>query len=224
MTLEEVVRIRRATRAFRPDPVPGETVEALLDLARMAPSGGNLQPWTVVALTGAPLRGLIDRVGERRAGGGRDAPDHPIYPTGLWEPLRGRRRAAGAQRYAALGLARGPESQALLEDMNLRFFDAPVGLFFLADWRCGPLQWSDLGMFMQTVMLAATARGLATCPQAVWAGWGRTVADHLGLDPDLALLAGMALGVPDEGAPLNALSPGREEVRNFTKILGFSDR
>lgn len=222
MELTETIRARHATRAHLPTAVPRSVVENLLDLARCAPSGGNLQPWHVEVLAGDALTRFKQVIEERRAAGGRNNPSHPVYPANLWEPLRSRRRAADALRYAALGLGRDVGSQAILEDMNLRFFDAPVGLFFFSDRRCGPLQWSDLGMFMQTFMLAATAHGLATCPQAFWANWAETVAKHLRLPENMVLLAGMALGFPDEGAAINAHSPDREDVSGFAVMRGFS--
>lgn len=45
MELFECIRARRSTRQFRPDPVPDETLDKLLEAARLAPSAGNVQPW-----------------------------------------------------------------------------------------------------------------------------------------------------------------------------------
>src|SRR3546814_1412090 len=77
----------------------------------------------------------------------------------------------GVQTCALPIFTREMNGQAVLEEMNLRCFGAPVALFFCLDRRVGPRQWADLGMFVQTLMLAAVSRGLATCPQAVWASW-----------------------------------------------------
>ena len=44
-----------SVRAFKSDPVPGEVVRRILETAHQAPSGGNLQPWRVYALSGEPL-------------------------------------------------------------------------------------------------------------------------------------------------------------------------
>jgi len=45
LTVKEAIEQRRSVRKFRPDPVPDECITALLDAARLAPSGCNAQPW-----------------------------------------------------------------------------------------------------------------------------------------------------------------------------------
>ncbi|MGE0212732.1 MAG: nitroreductase family protein [Parvibaculaceae bacterium] len=65
MRVSEAVRSRLSCRAFRPDPVPEATVRAILEGARQAPSGGNLQPWHTYVLTGAPLKELVAEVAGR---------------------------------------------------------------------------------------------------------------------------------------------------------------
>lgn len=221
MSVAEAVRARQATRAFRADAVPRADVEALLDLARRAPSGGNLQPWHVYALAGAARDGLVAAAQGKLARGEREVGEYEIYPRALWEPLRARRRDAGAQRYAALGVSRAMDGQVELERLNLGFFGAPVGLFFCLDRRVGPPQWADMGMFMQTLMLLAAERGLATCPQEVWANWPETVGAALGLPAHLMLFAGMSLGYADAGSAMNGYRTAREEVGGFATFLGF---
>ena len=85
---------------------------------------------------------------------------------------------------------------------NYRFFDAPVGLVFSMHRGMGFGQWSDLGMLMQTIMLIAVERGLATCAQECWSLWPDTVAEFIGLGPDSILFAGMALGTCPRGVSL----------------------
>ena len=221
MTVEEAVQARQAVRAFLPDPVDAETVATLLRLASQAPSGGNLQPWHVFILAGPARDALVAAVLAKLERGERETPAYDIYPRKLWEPLRARRQAAGLQRYAALGLARGPDSQLALERENLRFFGAPVGLFFCLDRRVGPPQWSDVGMFMQTFMLLAVARGLATCPQEVWATWPDSVGAALDLPEHLMLFSGMSLGHPDTRSAMNAYRTAREPLETFATFIGF---
>ena len=221
MMVGEAIRARQAIRAFRPDPVPRAEVEALLDAARQAPSGGNLQPWHVYALAGTARDALVAAAQAKLARNERETPAYEIYPKALWEPLRGRRRDAGAQRYAALGVTRAMDGQAELERRNLGFFGAPVGLFFCLDRRVGPPQWSDMGMFMQSFMLLAVERGLATCPQEVWANWPETVGAALGLPAHLMVFAGMSLGFADADSPMNGYRTGREATEGFATFLGF---
>ncbi len=221
MNVAQAVLERQSTRAFLPDTVSQAEITDLLDLARRAPSGGNLQPWLVYVLAGAAKDALVSAVQGKLARDERETPSYEIYPKGLWEPLRSRRREAGTLRYAALGISREMDGYAIMERQNLAFFGAPVGLFFCLDRRVGPPQWSDLGMFMQTLMLLATERGLATCPQEIWSLWPDSVGAALSLPEGMLLFAGMSLGYADPNSPMNAARTAREEVAGFTTFIGF---
>ena len=128
----------------------------------------------------------------------------------------------GAQRYAALGAH--DKDKAALKDLaarNYRFFDAPVGLFFCLDRKLGPPQWSDMGMYMLSVMLLAVERGLDTCPQESWSNWPVSVRAYLNQPDDLMLFAGMSLGYRDADHPLNKFRTAREPLEVFAELRGF---
>ena len=223
MNVSEALASRMSCRAFLPTPVPEATVRAILDGAKQAPSGGNLQPWRVYAVTGAPLAELVATVRARiRTQPRGDGSEYEIYPTGLWEPYRSRRFKCGEDMYATIGVAREDKLARLLQfARNYEFFGAPVGLFFCLDRRMGPPQWSDLGMYMQSVMLLAREHGLHTCAQEAWSVWYRTVGEYLQLPPELMLFSGMALGYRDESAPINSLRTDRAPLEEFAELRGF---
>ncbi|MDP3384238.1 MAG: nitroreductase, partial [Phenylobacterium sp.] len=174
MNVSQAVAQRISVRAFRPDPVPGALVREILEAAARAPSGGNLQPWRVHALTGAPLEALKAKVRENPFG---ETPEYDVYPANLWEPLRTRRFQCGEDLYATIGIPREDKAARLAQlAKNGELFGAPVGLFFSLDRKVGPPQWSDVGMLMQTIMLLAVERGLATCAQEYWARYPQTLA------------------------------------------------
>lgn len=219
MNVSDAVKSRFSVRAFKPDPVPAETVRTLLEAASRAPSGGNLQPWRVVALAGAPLEALKAHVAATPDG---EPPEYQVYPSNLWEPLRTRRFGVGEDLYASIGIAR-EDKPARREQFakNGQLFGAPVGVFFGIDRRCGPPQWADLGMFMQTFMLLAVEQGLGTCPQEWWSSYPRAVADAIGLDDDHMLFAGMALGYADQDAPINSWRSRRDPFDAWGSLIGF---
>ena len=223
MNVSDAVASRMSCRAFLPTPVPEATVRAILDAARQAPSGGNLQPWRVHALTGEPLAELVARVrASLRTSPRGEGAEYEIYPTGLWEPYRTRRFKCGEDMYATIGVAREDKLARLLQfARNYEFFGAPVGLFFCLDRRMGPPQWSDVGMYMQTVMLLAREHGLHTCAQEAWSVWYRTVGEFLRLPPELMLFSGMALGYRDESAPINTLRTDRAPLEEIAELHGF---
>jgi len=221
MSVTEAVDRRISVRAFRPDPVPGALVREILSLAARAPSGGNLQPWRIHALAGEPLAELKRR-GAATLAAGLEAPEYDVYPPNLWEPFRTRRFECGEDLYATINIPHEDRGARLAQMANnVQLFGAPVGLFFSLDRQVGPPQWSDVGMYMQTVMLLATERGLDTCAQEFWARLPKTVGDFLELPDDHMLFCGMALGYRDAAHPINRLRTRRESVDDFTVMRGF---
>ena len=223
MNVSEALATRMSCRAFLPTPVPETTVRTILDAARQSPSGGNLQPWQVCALAGDPLRDLLARVKSKlRLHPRGEPPEYDIYPPALWEPYRSRRFKCGEDLYATIGVKREDKLGRLLQfARNYEFFGAPVGLLFFLDRRLGPPQWSDVGMYMQSVMLLAREHGLHTCAQEAWSVWHGTVREFLGMPQDLILFSGMALGWRDESAPINALRTDRAPLEDFATLRGF---
>ncbi|HMP61776.1 MAG TPA: nitroreductase [Phenylobacterium sp.] len=221
MNVSEAVERRVSIRAFRPDPVPGAVVREILQAAARAPSGGNLQPWRVHALAGAPLDELKAKV---RANPFGEEPEYDVYPPNLWEPFRTRRFQCGEDLYATLGIPREDKTARLTQlAKNGELFGAPAGLFFSLDRQVGPPQWADVGMFMQTVMLLAAERGLATCAQEYWARYPKTLAEVLALPEDHMIFSGMALGYADETAPINTLRTRRDPFEVWGDMRGFDD-
>ena len=219
MNVSQAVERRISVRAFRPDPIPADTVRELLQRAARAPSGGNLQPWRVHALTGEPLKQLMAVA----AANGPDAePGYDVYPPNLWEPFRTRRFQAGEDLYATIAIAREDKAGRLNQfAKNLAFFGAPVGVFVTTERKVGHPQWADLGMYLQTLMLLAIERGLDTCAQEYWVRYAKTVEAFLGLGEHEMLFCGLALGYRDEAAPINNLRTRRDPFEHWGEMRGF---
>ncbi|MEU8972075.1 nitroreductase [Streptomyces monashensis] len=199
MDVYEAVASRRAVRAFTDRPVPRETLERVLSAAAWAPSGSNIQPWQAYVVTGGPLAEIKKRAGERLAAGDPwDAREYEMYPPDLKSPYRERRSEFGRVRYGALGIARDDwEARRRAATENWNCFGAPAALFCYIDRDLGRAQWSDVGMFLQTVMLLLRAEGLHSCAQMAWSEYRRTVADVLSPPENLMLFCGMAIGYED---------------------------
>jgi nitroreductase len=220
MNVVDAVNRRLSVRAFKPDPVDAGLLRELLETSARAPSGGNLQPWRVQALAGEPLAALKATMAGRL--GAPDTPEYDVYPANLWDPLRARRYQVGEDLYGALGIPREDKPARLMQfARNGDGFGAPVLLFFSIDRRCGPPQWSDIGMFMQTLMLLAVEKGLDTCAQEFWAHYHQIVHDHIGLPEGHMLFCGMALGYRDEAAPVNNWRSRRDDFEAWGELKGF---
>lgn len=223
MKVSEALQSRITCRAFLDKRVPEATVRQILEEAKYAPSGGNLQPWHVYVLTGRKLEEFLGIVAEKQ----KDNPfgegtEYDIYPKGLTEPYKARRFKCGEDMYASIGVAREDKAGRLQQfARNFRFFDAPVAMFFAIDRQMGLGQWSDLGMFIQSVMLAAREHGLHTAPQEAWAIWYKTVSEFVGMPEELMLFCGLGLGYMDESAPINKLRTDRAPLEEFATLSGF---
>ncbi len=224
MKVSDALDSRMSCRAFLPDPVPEYVLRQILSAARRAPSGGNLQPWFVDVLTGAPLAALVARIREQVPEHPLGhTPEYPVYPSPLGEPYRTRRYQNGEDLYATIGLPRGDRPARLAQyARNYEGFGAPVVLFVCIDRYMGAAQWADMGMFMQSIMLLAREHGLHTCPQESWSGWHREVAEAIALPAHRMLFSGIAIGHRDETAPINRLRSDRAPLEEFVTIRGFA--
>jgi nitroreductase len=221
MEVREAVRSRRSVRAFVDRPVDLEVLARVLGEATRAPSGGNLQPWQVVVLTGEALEALRQLVRERlESGGALPPPEYPVYPSPLHSPYRERRFANGEQLYVALGIPREDKMARLLQfARNWDFFGAPVGVLLFVDRRMGAAQWSDLGGYLQTVMLLLRDAGLDSCPQEAWSAQHDLVAQVVDVPEDVMLFCGLAVGYADAGHPVNSFVTDRAPVADVVRVV-----
>jgi nitroreductase len=221
MKVSEALDTRLSVRAFRDEPVPEETVREIIRRATRAPSGGNLQPWHVIVLTGTARQRLVDavaaRIPQKPTGEGTE---YHIYPPKLKEPYRTRRFRIGEMMYEKLGIPREDKAARLLQFAhNYRFFDAPVGLLFSIDRCMQEGQWADLGMFMQSIMLLAREYGLDTCAQEAWAVWHETIGELFDIPEEHLFFCGMAMGYRDPEAPVNQLRSERAPLGEFARFI-----
>jgi nitroreductase len=225
MDVSEAIARRVSIRAFKPDPVPAAVVADILVRAAQAPSGGNLQPWRVYALTGAPLREIKRRVAAHIAGNHdprHDAAEYPIYPNPIWDPYKSRREEHGVQLYGALEIARDDAKGRLDQyKRNFQFFNAPVALFITIERKLGPGQWADLGSYIHTLMYLARGYGLDTCPQESWARMYKIVGEFLSIPPTHMLFCAVAIGYGDRAHPANSFRSPRAALDEFCTFVGF---
>ena len=223
MDVADALYKRISIRAYKDTPIDEATVRDLLDKARWSPSGGNLQPWKVIALSGAEKEAVTKLSGDVLAANPRgEAGDYPIYPESLEEPYRTRRFKVGEDMYAKLGIPREDKAArfARLAE-NYNFFGAPVAFFFVIDRCMGHGQWAHLGMFMQSLALVAEEAGYGTCMQEAWGMVRDSLGKHFELPENELVYCGMALGVPDMDHPVNSLRSERAPVDEFATFKGF---
>ena len=221
--VDQAITSRRSVRAFLPTPVAREDIEAILDVARRAPSGSNTQPWKVYVLTGESKARLSESVlaaYEHPEADTLHREEYPYYPRTWIDPYQSRRRKVGWDLYGLLGIERADKERMHAQHArNFRFFDAPVGIIFTIDRVMEQGSWLDYGMFLEAVMVGARARGIDTCPQAAFTQFHRIIAEHLRLTDDEMVVCGMSMGYANPAAIENTLVTERAPVSDFTRFL-----
>lgn len=219
------IESRFSCRAFlRDKPVERHQIDEILRVASCSASSTNTQPWKVYILQGDRRDALVERVCFAHDAA-QDASSFVAeygeidgyYPARWISPYIERRRDNGWSLYGALGIGKGEKEKMHAQSQrNYRFFDAPVGLIFTIDRAMGRGSLIDYGMFLQTLMLAARAVGMHTCPQAAWNNVAKIVMPFIEAGSNEMLVCGMALGYADESAPVNTYRTPRETVESFS--------
>ncbi|RKU00171.1 nitrobenzoate reductase [Burkholderia sp. Nafp2/4-1b] len=218
--VEWAIATRRSVRAYLPTPVPEETINAILDVARYAATGVNIQPWKVHVVTGAArdrVCNAIKKVDADPSLADMHADEWNYYPNEWVSPYIDRRRALGWTLYGLLGIRK--EDKPRMREQhgrNYQFFDAPVGLFFTIDRVMQQGSLLDYGMFLQNIMIVARTYGISTCPQAAFMKYHKIVEKELGLGSEEMFLIGMSVGYADESRIENALVSERAPCSSFT--------
>jgi nitroreductase len=223
MTVSDAVLSRRSVRAFLERPIPLSLISEILTKASRAPSGGNVQPWKIYVVSGQPLDQFKALMRERVAQcpEGELPAEYDVYPKPLKAPYRDYRFKNGEDYYGLVALAREDKAgrRRFFAD-NYQFFGAPIAVFCFLDRSMGPPQWSDCGMFLQTVMLLLREAGLDSCAQECWSHYHRSVRELVNAPEELMLFCGMAIGYEDRDAAVNRMKSDRAPLGEFCKFLG----
>ena len=84
------------------------------------------------------------------------------------------------------------------------------------------LGWADamsVGMYVQTLLLGLTARGLGSCCEVSLAAYPDIIRKELGIPPELVIICGVAIGYTDFDFPANRLRVERAPVEHNVAIL-----
>lgn len=219
-SVSHAVTTRRSVRAFLDTPVPLDLIRDILDKARFTPSGCNYQPWEASVLTGAPLRDLRDKM---HATPPQDPIEYDFSAPSASPEHHARLHQLGATMYTSMGIGRDDEDgRARFMSDNVESFGAPALLVCYFPRLMKEPQWSDVGMWLQTIMLLAREAGLDTCPQEFHSLHARLIKEYLGVSDDTHIFfCGMAIGYRDTDAPVNNFQRERVPLDEQVRFLGF---
>jgi nitroreductase len=209
LPISDAIRLRRSVRGFLPREVPQDTLNAIYTLAQCAPSNCNTQPWVVHVVSGAACAALGQRLCQAALDPTAHAPDFP-YDGRYDNAYRDRQFDAAAQLHGAMGIARDDKAGRARSFLrNFDFFGAPHAAFVFLPEPFGLREAADCGMYAQTLMLAMSAHGVASCPQTSLSFHPQIVREALGVEPTQRLLFGISFGYEDPEAKANDCRVGR---------------
>lgn len=209
--LDRTIRERRSVRGFLPRPVPRAVIEEVFGLAQHAPSNCNVQPWRVYVASGDALETLRGALVEAVTTG-----DSPVMVTPIDEfrgGYRERQVACAVELYSKMGIARDDRVGRLKASLrNFEFFDAPHVAYICMAKSFGVGVALDVGMYVQTLMLAMQSRGVGSCAQAALRAYPELVSEHLGIPDDAQILCGLSFGYEDASVPANQTRQPRDPI------------
>lgn len=200
MDLFTAMQQRQSSRAFLDRPVARKDIEEIFGYAGRAPSAINMQPWEYVVTYGQEKDRLIRRLLKARKE--RQVACGPGTVEPLPEQYVRRSRHAARQMKPAVEQA-GVEFNCFVEEGSCSFYGAPIAIVVTMDRRFPAVRYLDVGLSVSYLLLAAEAKGLATCPIGLITAYGGDIADVLGIPAEKEIVLGIALGYADKDAPIN---------------------
>ena len=215
MELVEAVTTRMSIRGYKPTPVSRETILEILDIARWAPSGMNVQPWEFAVVSGPVLDEIKKAVQERRAASPPSPPDVP--------PVYMQRRARQVEEIArSMG---GQEAyQKQMESRRAkggRFYGTPAMIFIYNDAAFGMRNNLDVGLLVENILLVAHDKGLGCCVLGSASRCADLIGSIIKLPESKKIVTGFIIGYPDMSAPENAFPRLREPVESLITWCGI---
>lgn len=215
----ECIQTRRSIRKFTTDTVPQKDLEELINIAQWSPSYKNTQPWEVAIVSGDKKQELSKKLVALL---GVQAPPTPdIAPPTSWPEAEQKRiDYLMNKRKELTGLdLTAPEMVVKAKKANFNFYFAPHAIYLFQDASLGEWSLFDMGLFAQSLMLAAHAKGLATVPQAFATDYAKEVKECLGIPASKRLILGLSVGYPDMDSPVNAYRTERSATEDIINWL-----
>jgi len=223
-TVLEAIHNRSSKRAYLPKPVPKDILEKILTAAAQTPSGANMQPWSVLAISNQEvLKKVGDAIIEKMDEGILNDQFIQYYPIKWVNPYKKRRIVTGSGLYKLLEVDRKDNDTRIeMWKDNFRWFGAQTVIFVCTDKANideaqGVLL--DCGAYMQSIMLAAQEFGIESCPQGSTTEFGKVIAKELDLPDNLALLYSVVLGYEDKNEKINTYQPKRVKLEDSVTFI-----
>jgi nitroreductase len=223
MEIMEAIRKRKSIRAYTADPVPRDVMKELLEAALLAPTGSNSQPWKFYVVAGERKKQLDETLLKCLEEGrkttnelqmGRDGGDPKVQ-----ERIAGRRTALMQEVMEILR-----NNDVPIENFvkgSFVYFGAPVAVFITMDQSLAENTLVAVGAAVENLMLLACEKNLGACWIGMALMYSQEIREILGIPDTERIITSLALGYPDEKAPVNSFKATKDDFDSFVEWVGW---
>ncbi|KAM0544013.1 hypothetical protein ACHAPJ_012038 [Fusarium lateritium] len=208
---------RHSTRAFcTGQEVPMEIIEECFSIAQHAPSSTNIQPWRVTLTSGAPLKRLSSALVTAFES------KEELKIDAIPESYNHYRSDLGHHVYGPKGynIARG-DTEAMMKTVidNFNFYNAPVVAVLSIDKDLNKGDILSVGIYLQTLLLLLTEKGLRTQVSAAPTGYPDIIKRELGIEENMHILCTIGIGFENESQHINSLKMPRDDWKQSVRFV-----
>lgn len=220
MTVTEAIKNRRTVRGYLDKEVPMETIKEVLELARLSPSNCNTQPWHIAIVSGEARNKLEAEFLTLLENGVEANPDWPDYDQGFVAQYKDRQYDCAMRYYSSMGIEREDRpARKNLFLQNWKFFGAPHAGFLSMPKNMKEVNALDVGIFLQSLIMLFTERGIACCPQGALQSYPEPIRRIADVPDENGIMVGLSFGYEDKEAQINSSKMprvGLEDIASFT--------
>lgn len=221
LTISSIIKDRKSVRGFLNKKVPIEKIKKIFDLAQHAPSNCNIQPWFSFISSGKSKKNLSKKFLNAHTKKIRPNPDYK-YPSNFKFDLvyLGRQVKSAKALYDSMEIDRSDKKKrekAFL--MNYKFYNAPHVCFIGMNKSFSSSIAIDVGIYVQTLMLAMKAYGVSSCAQATLRDYPDIIRKELGISKNINILLGISFGYIDKKIKANKTRVGRSNSSENIKFI-----
>lgn len=216
MEFKETVNNRHSVRDFKNQSISQKTLTEIIKLAQKSPSWVNSQPWKAYVAMGDTLNEIKNEYVKRASEKGN--PDFPVMHRKNWS-LAAQENMQQWRHDIVHHFPNFDEAHEKMSSASIHLFNSPAIIFLTIPKNSSSWSIFDVGSFAQTIMLAATDKGLATIPNYTSVKFPEVIRQRMNLPDDETLVVGISIGYPTD-TTINTFQSKREPIND---VLKFKD-
>lgn len=223
MDIMEAIRKRKSIRAYLPEPVPRDVMKELLEAAILAPTGSNSQPWKFYVVAGERKKQLDDVILKCLEESHTTSNELQMQHEGGDEEVQERisARRMELMREVMEILRNNDVPMETFATGSFKYFGAPVAIFVTMDKSLAENTLVAVGAAVENLMLLACEKGLGTCWIGMALMYSKEIRENLQIPDTERVITSLALGYPDNEAPINSFKADKDDLDTFVEWIGW---